>query len=238
MPPFHIGALVFDYQAIDVIGAFDLLNSSGKGILNAINYFTPVDEKVLSRAPEFVFHHIGETLEPVNLLSSSVTIVPTTTIEECPELDALLIGGPNPVGFKLSKKYAEYIRRHVAAGKLLFTTCTGSSVVASTGVLDGKSATINNIEYAHTKKQYPKVNWTKEKKWIVDGNIWTGSGAVAGMDMMAHWLKENYGLGVLTAGAAGLDFEPRDVQGGLDTVLEQRYDEGGKRLSPHEFLTR
>jgi transcriptional regulator GlxA family with amidase domain len=72
----------------------------------------------------------------------------------------------------------------------------------------------------------------------VDGNIWTGSGAVAGMDMIAHWLKENYGLDVLMAGAAGLDFEPRDVQGGLDTVLEQRHDKRGKRLSPHEFLTR
>src|ERR1700761_2162365 len=235
MAPFHIGALVYDYQAIDVLGPFDLLNASGKGLLSALSYFVPIDEKVISAAPEIVFHHIGQTLEPVHLLSSSVTIVPTTTVDDVPELDALLIGGPNPVGFELPPQYADFIRRHVKAGKLIFTTCTGSAVVASTGALDGRTATINNQEFHWVKKQFPKVNWTKDKKWVVDGNIWTGSGAVAGMDMVAHWIKEKFGLDVLTAGASALDFEPRDIDGAFDTVLEQRYDEGGKRLPAHVF---
>ncbi|KAK5464608.1 hypothetical protein LTS15_001170 [Exophiala xenobiotica] len=225
MAPFHIGALVYNYQAIDVVGPFDLLNSSGKALLSALTYYTPaIDDKLLSRAPEFVFHHIGESLDPVHLLSSSITVVPTTTLEDCPELDALLIGGPNIADFELSPKYADFIRRHVASGKLVFSTCTGSGVLASTGVLDGKTATINNFEYAYTIREYPKVNWTKEQKWVVDGNIWTGSGAVAGMDMIAHWIKEKYGLDVLTLGAAGLDYEPRDIEGRFDTVLEQSED--------------
>ncbi|KIX93990.1 uncharacterized protein Z520_10327 [Fonsecaea multimorphosa CBS 102226] len=235
MAPFHIGALVYNYQAIDVIGPFDLLNSSGKTLLDAMSFFIPIDEKVLRDAPEFVFHHIGETLEPVHLLTSSVTIVPNTTVEDCPELDALLIGGPNVADFELSPKFADFIRRHVAAGKLLFTICTGAGVVAATGALDGRTATINNQEFHWTKKQYPNVNWTKDKKWVVDGNIWTGSGAVAGMDMIAHWIKENYGLDVVTQGTSGLDYEPRDVDGAFDTVLKQRYDGSGKRLPAHIF---
>ena len=236
MAPFHFGALVYNYQAIDVVGPFDLLNSSGKALFNALRFYTPaIDDKLISHAPEFIFHHIGETLEPVHLLSSSITIVPTTTLEDCPELDALLIGGPDIAPFELSPKYAEFIRRHVAAGKLIFSTCTGAGVLAMAGVLDGKAATINNFEYAYTVRAFPKVNWTKDKKWVVDGNIWTGSGAVAGMDMFAHWIKENYGLDVLTLGAAGLDHEPRDIDGAFDTVLKQRYDASGKRLPAHVF---
>ncbi|EXJ66442.1 uncharacterized protein A1O5_10594 [Cladophialophora psammophila CBS 110553] len=235
MAPFHIGALVYDYQVLDVMGPFDLLNSSGKTLLNAMQHYVPIDKKVLSDAPDFVFHHIGETLDPVHLLTSSVTIVPTNTIDDCPELDALLLGGPNPVSFTLSPKYADFIRRHVAAGKLVFTTCTGSFVLAATGALDGRTATINNQEFHWIKKRYPNISWTKEKKWEIDGNIWTGSGAVAGMDMVSHWIKENYGLDVLTQGASGLDYEPRDVDGAFDTVLKQRYDARGKRLPAHVF---
>lgn len=234
MAPIHIGALAYDYQAIDVIGPFDLIGSGGKHVLNAVNFFTPIDQDLLKRAPEFVFHHIGETLEPVSLLTSSLILVPTDTLESCPELDYLLIGGPDIKDFKLSPKYADFIRRHVSAGKPVFTTCTGAGVLAQTGVLDGKRATINNLEYDWVARKYPQVKWTREKKWIVDGNIWTGGGAVAGMDMFAHWFKENWGFDLLLQGAKGLDYEPRDIDG-LFKVFPQRFDEDGKLLSTLEL---
>ncbi|KAI1123711.1 class I glutamine amidotransferase-like protein [Nemania abortiva] len=234
MAPLAFGALVYQYQAIDVLGPTDLLNSSSRWLLNALKPFTPMDESTISKAPEITFHHIGLTKEPVALLSSRITIVPTATVDEYPELDVLLLGGPSLEDFQLHPKYAEFIRRHVAAGKLLFTTCTGAYVAALAGVLDGKNATINHVEFEWTKKRFPQVKWTTEKQWVVDGNIWTGSGAVAGMDMFAHWIKDNWGFDVLTAGAMGLDYEPRDIDG-LLTVLPKRYDENGKQISTHVF---
>lgn len=234
MAPIHVGALVFDYQAIDVVGPLDLLNSSSKAIMGAMKSYIPIDEKTYEAAPEFVFHHIGLTLDPVPLLTSCLILKPTTTIDTCPELDLLLVGGPNPAPFEIPPKYAEFIRRHVAAGKTIFTTCTGASVVAATGVLDGKNATINNQEFEWTKKQFPNVKWRKDKKWVIDGNIWTGSGAVAGMDMFAHWIKENFGLDVLIQGSSGLDYEPRNIDG-LFEVLPQRYGKDGKHISTHVF---
>jgi transcriptional regulator GlxA family with amidase domain len=234
MAPLHFGCLVYDYQVIDVVGPTDLLNSASKRCMTTLQTFGPVKEETIARAPEFVFHHIGLTLDPVHLLTSAMTIVPTTTVDTCPEIDCLLIAGPNPARFELHPQYAEFIRRHVAAGKLLFTNCTGAAVIASTGVLDGRTATVNNIEYEWVKKRFPLVNWTREKKWVIDGNIWTGSGAIAGMDMMAHWLKLNYGLDVLIQGALSLDYEPRDVDG-FFTVVPERYDADGKRVSAHVF---
>ncbi|KAI1358323.1 class I glutamine amidotransferase-like protein [Xylaria arbuscula] len=234
MAPITFGALVYDYQAMDVMGPTDLINSSGQDLLRALQVYAPIDDSIISRAPKVIFHHIGLTKEPVALLSSHVTIVPTTTIHECPELDCLILGGPNPEPFQLHPEYAEFIRRHVAAGKLLFTTCTGAYVAALAGVLDGKKATVNHIEFEWIKKRFPKVQWSMDKQWVVDGQIWTGSGASAGMDMVAHWIKENYGLDVLTAGALGLDFEPRDIDG-LFTVLPKRYDANGKQISTHVY---
>ena len=47
------------------------------------------------------------------------------------------------------------------------------------------------------------------------GQIWTSGGACAGMDMMAHWVKERYGDEITRLGLATLDFVPR----GLDRKL-------------------
>lgn len=234
MAPIHIGCLVFDYQAIDVIGPCDLLNSATKRLMTGISLYVPVDPRTIEKAPEFVFHHIGETIAPVNLLTSAITLVPTVTVDDVPELDILIIGGDSPARSNIPEKYKEFIRRHVAAGKLLFTTCTGSAVVAGTGALDGRRATVNNLEYNYVKNRYPAVQWTREKKWIVDGNVWTGSGALAGMDMVAHWIKENFGLDVLLQAALSLDYEPRDADG-LFTVFPQQYDADGNKLSTHVF---
>ncbi|KAL4760916.1 DJ-1/PfpI family protein [Aspergillus foveolatus] len=233
MAPINVGALVFDYQAVDVIGPFDLLNSAGKALLTSLTQYTTVSPETIAKAPEFVFHHIGESLEPV-ALTAGVTLVPTTTVNDAPELDILLIGGDSPIRSNIPESYKEFIRRHVASGKLLFTNCTGAAVVAQTGVLDGKAATVNKIEFNWIKQRYPAVKWTKAKNWIVDGNIWTGSGAVAGMDMVAHWIKENYGLDVLTEATRSLDFEPRNVDG-LFTVLPPRFDADEKRVASHVF---
>jgi transcriptional regulator GlxA family with amidase domain len=231
METLHFGALVYDYQLTDVFGPFDLLASSTKKMAEAMEFFDRRDEETLRRAPEFIFHHIGEALEPVRV--GSISIVPTTTVDDCPELDYLLLGGPWAT-FQLPLKYQQFIRRHVDANKTLFTTCTGSHVAALAGVLDGKNATINHLEYKWIKTNFPKVNWTNEKKWVVDGNIWTSAGAVAGMDMFAYWLQKNYGLAVLTQGALVLDYEPRNIDGVLD-VLPKRYDANGKQISTHIF---
>jgi transcriptional regulator GlxA family with amidase domain len=234
MAPIQFGILAVAYQVVDAAGPTDLLASASKTAFLTIREYVPIGDDLISRAPEFEFHHIGVTRDPVDLGTSQMTIVPTTTVDECPELDILLVGGPYLGAFDLHPKHADLIRRHIAAGKLLFTTCTGASLVASTGALDGRTATVNNIEYEWVRKRWPKVNWTREKKWIIDGNIWTGSGAIAATDMVAHWLMENYGLDVLIQAAATLDYEPRDSDG-LFNVFPQRFDSKGEKLSTHIF---
>ena len=93
--------------------------------------------------------------------------------------------------------------------------------LATTGLLDGRNATVNNSEYNQIAAEFPQVKWSREKTWVVDGNIWTSGGAMAGMDMIAHWIKVNLGLDVLIAGASCLDYEPRDIDG-MNKVLPQR----------------
>ncbi|KAK3214411.1 hypothetical protein GRF29_19g59723 [Pseudopithomyces chartarum] len=230
----HFGALVYEYQAMDVVGPFDLINSAGQTIAQYAYGHGAISKETLDKAPNFVFHHIGESFEPVKLLTSNFHLQPTDIVDNPPEIDYLLIGGPVPETFKFPPKYIDFIKRHHAAGKVIFTTCTGASALASTGILDGKNATVNNLEYAWVTKTYPNVKWSKNKKWVVDGNIWTGGGAVAGMDMFAHWLETSFGKDIMTAGAMGMDYEPRDIDGMIG-VIPLRYDAQGKQIATTVF---
>jgi transcriptional regulator GlxA family with amidase domain len=234
MAPIHFGTLVYEWQSIDVIGPFDLLNSASKLLLEYVKGHNGVGQDTLERAPEFVFHHIGQDLKPFRLFGGVVNLVPTDTIDNPPELDCLLLGGPIPENFAFPPKYVELIKQHVQAGKKIFTTCTGASALATTGVLDGRKATTNHVEYNWIKAEHPRVHWTRDTKWVVDGNIWTAAGAVAGMDMFAHWISTEFGADVLRAATMGLDYEPRDIHG-LHTVLPQRYDSTGNQVSTHVF---
>ncbi|KAK1961992.1 DJ-1/PfpI family protein [Colletotrichum sublineola] len=233
MPTIRVASLVYQYQTIDVIGPLDVLGSGSKAVATILKNYRPMSDELIAATPEVEFHHLGVTLDPVQL-TGGVSIVPTGTVDKAPEIDILILGGPDVGPFTLQPEFVDYIRQHVAAGKTLFTNCTGSYVAALAGVLDGRKATMNNAELEWTKKRFPQVNWTNETKWVVDGNIWTAAGAVAGMDMTAHWLKENYGQEVLTFSTMGLDYEPRDVNGVLN-VIPLRFDSQGKQISTHVF---
>jgi len=115
--------------------------------------------------------------------------------------------------YQLSERFGAFVKKHVESGKGLFTTCTGALCISATGILDGKEATTNHMSIGLARQMSPKVKWTTEKQWVIDGNIWTSGGACAGMDMMSHWIGKTYGKELEVMTCAGLDFEPRDVVG-------------------------
>ncbi len=67
--------------------------------------------------------------------------------------------------------------------EFVLTICTGSALLARTGLLDGRHATSNKAAFAWVRSQGPKVLWEPAARWVEDGNILTSSGISAGMDM-------------------------------------------------------
>ena len=77
----------------------------------------------------------------------------------------------------------DWLRRQSEAAELVTTVCTGSAILARTGLLDGRKATTNKAAFAWVAAQGPAVNWQPVARWVEDGKIFTSSGVSAGMDM-------------------------------------------------------
>ncbi|MEM8508613.1 MAG: DJ-1/PfpI family protein [Bacteroidota bacterium] len=76
----------------------------------------------------------------------------------------------------------------------VLTVCTGSALLAKSGLLDGKKATSNKRAFSWVAAQNTNVNWDKRARWVVDGKYYTSSGVSAGMDMALGFLADRHGI--------------------------------------------
>lgn len=104
-----------------------------------------------------------------------------------------------PGGYGTRKEVANdpliaLIREISEASQYVLTVCTGTALLARTGLLDGKNATTNKIAFDWVVTNGKKVNWIRKARWVVDGKYYTSSGVSAGMDMTLDFLKDRHGI--------------------------------------------
>ncbi|MEP2279987.1 DJ-1/PfpI family protein [Maribacter sp.] len=76
----------------------------------------------------------------------------------------------------------------------VMTVCTGSALLAKSGLLDKRQANSNKRAFAWVVTNGPDVEWDKQARWKVDENYYTSSGVSAGMDMALGFLADRHGL--------------------------------------------
>lgn len=161
---------------------------------------------LLGRTHNISLSIIGPSLEPVSTLppagnaSGSLfgqSVQPTHTYASPPtSIDVLIIPGGAGVYHEDSiAPVIDLTRTLVPLVQTVFTVCTGSHVLARTGLLDGKRATTNKVRFNLVSSRSPAVNWVKKARWVVEdgGRIWTSSGVTAGIDAMLAFLEGAYG---------------------------------------------
>ena len=106
------------------------------------------------------------------------------SFEDAPDFDILLIpGGFGTRAAVSNDALLAKIAAMSAKADVTATVCTGSAVLARTGLLDGRPATSNKVAWDWVLEQGPKVDWKRQARWVDDGDIVTSSGVSAGIDM-------------------------------------------------------
>lgn len=88
--------------------------------------------------------------------------------------------------------FIQVLKETIEISSYCLSICTGSALVAKTGLLDNKKATSNKKAFDWVVSINPNVNWVKMARWVVDGKYYTSSGVSAGMDMTLGFIKDRF----------------------------------------------
>jgi cyclohexyl-isocyanide hydratase len=156
--PFQIGLLVFPkVTQLDLTGPL----------------------QVFSSLPGAMVHLIWKRIEPV-ASDSVLTLTPTTTFADCPQLDVICVpGGAGTDDMINDEEMLGFLRAQAAGAKYVTSVCTGSLVLGAAGLLRGYRAATH-----WTAMEFlPLYGATPTKtRACVDRNRITGGGVTAGID--------------------------------------------------------
>ncbi len=182
-----LGMVVFDgFQLLDVFGPLDMFGSLRDKVSIVI---------------------IGEKGESVK--SSAGPILKLDyTFSNAPKIDIVMIPGGGGTRREVNNEaFLNAFKALADAAPKVATICTGSAVLAKTGLLNGHKATTNKRAYAWATSQSDKVTWIPEARWVEDGKFFTSSGVSAGIDMALGLIANMFGKDTAIKVANGAEYE-------------------------------
>lgn len=171
-----------------------------------LDYFGPI-ELLGGYGQETQLITVARTLDPVASVHGQ-RILPDRAIAETDRYDLLLIpGGDTALEAAKDPALMDWIRTVSANAERVMAVCTGTVLLGMTGVLDGRRATTNKMDFIATVPLAPNVDWVKEARWVVDGKFYTSSGVSAGMDMALAVMADLFGMEMADRIARGSEYE-------------------------------
>ena len=129
------------------------------------------------------------------------------SFEQAPDYDILLV--PGGFGTRAAVADQAFLGRLATASRrarITTTVCTGSALLARTGLLDGRPATSNKIAWDWVIQQGPRVLWKRKARWVDDGDVLTSSGVSAGIDMALSLIAHLHGREMALTAARNMEY--------------------------------
>lgn len=136
--------------------------------------------QVLSFPPNTQTNLIWKNLEPISS-NEGLTIVPTTTIKDCPTLDVICVpgGGMGQVNVMKDAEILAFLQQQGETAQYITSVCTGSLILAAAGLLTGYQATCH---WAFKEQLAMLGVEVVAKRVVIDRNRITGAGVTSGID--------------------------------------------------------
>jgi len=136
---------------------------------------------------------VAQTMDPVASVHGQ-RIIPDAALADSDSYDLILIpGGDAALNLLDEQPLLNWITRASANAECVLAVCTGTILLGASGVLDGRRATTNKIDFTATVPLVPNVDWVKQARWVKDGKFYTSSGVSAGMDMALAVMADVHG---------------------------------------------
>ncbi|MCD4741433.1 MAG: helix-turn-helix domain-containing protein [Desulfobacteraceae bacterium] len=173
---------LYNSMATTIFGPMDILNQAGR-LWNRVSnsHQTPFFDVTIA-SPD------GQPIKCTN----NVLIQPHCSIEEVDKTDLIIIASATYIKKILQKnpKLVPWLLKQYNQGAQIASICTGVFLLAETGLLNGKSATLHWGFTEMFEQKYPKISLRPDKMFIDHGRLYCSAGVNAGMDLTLYLVEK------------------------------------------------
>jgi putative intracellular protease/amidase/DNA-directed RNA polymerase subunit RPC12/RpoP len=183
-PAKKVGILIFDgVEIIDYTGPWEVFGATG-----------------------YEVYTVARSKQPVTT-AMGMTVVPKHTFADAPQPDILLIPGGGVRSTSNDEATLSWIRSVNAHTTHTMSVCNGAFILASTGLLDGLSATTTAGNIERMRAAYPKVKVVDDQRFVDNGHLITTAGLTAGIDGALHVVSLMEGMGAAQSVALSEEYD-------------------------------
>lgn len=136
------------------------------------------------------------------------------------QADLIVIPGWKGPDVPVPDSLTQPLRRAWARGARLASICSGAFVLAATGLLDGRRATTHWRYADQLAQRHPAIEVNAQVLYVESDRLLTSAGSAAGMDLMLHIVRQDFGLEAANRVARRLVM-PTHRQGGQAQFIER-----------------
>lgn len=144
------------------------------------------------RAPLFHVQLVGLSRE-VNLQNGLFTVHPELLLHEVEKTDLIFIpalSGDMKKAIELNKEFIPWISYHHKNGAEVASLCVGAFLLASTGLLSGKSCSTHWIHANLFRNMFPDINLVDDKIITEDQGIYSSGGATSYWNLLLYLIEK------------------------------------------------
>jgi transcriptional regulator GlxA family with amidase domain len=182
-----IAIVVFDdAQILDVAGPMEMF----RGATLALR------ERRAQTEPAYEIHIVAREKGPVRT-SCGLTIVATDAFASAPrDVDTLMVSGGVMGAALKDAALLDYVRDTAKRARRVVASGTGTFVLATSGLLDGRRATTHWRAGKSLAALFPRVRVEPDQVYVRDGSFMTSAGASAALDQALALVQEDFGRDV------------------------------------------
>lgn len=121
---------------------------------------------------------------------TGLTVTVDHVFPDAPQPRVIVIGAQSGIEDPMK---LDWIRRMAPQADVVMSVCTGAFVLASTGLIDGLSATTHHDFYDNFEKAFPKVKLLRGRRFVDNGKFVSAGGLTSGIDASLHIISRYFG---------------------------------------------
>ncbi|MFL6674296.1 MAG: transcriptional regulator FtrA [Massilia sp.] len=128
--------------------------------------------------------------------AGGLTVHAPAALDALSYADTIVIPGWRDIAEEPPARLVQALRDAHARGARICSICSGAFVLAHAGLLDGRKATTHWLHAHQLAARFPSVIVEPSVLYVEDGRVITSAGSAAGLDMLLHLVRSDYGAEV------------------------------------------